>query len=191
MSSNSGLSVPEGQYPPFTTVTPNDHTAWILIPTAVGLTWFLFFGCLRVLVRLTFSYGFGLDDYTLHAATVLATIQSSIILGACSKGLGKAVDLVSPGAQDKVQMMYYTSNLFFILATGVSKISVVCFLHRISQINKHRLVFNIAIGLVGAWTIGSLLATALQCNLRHPWISVDEECPDIVSLTADNDLRRL
>jgi len=180
MGSKSGPTVPEGQYPPFAVVTPDDHAAWILIATALGLACFLFFGTIRAIVRSTLGHGFGIDDYMLYAATVLASIQSSIILGACSKGLGKAVDLVSPEAQDEVQKMYYTSNLFFIMAIGPCKISVVCFLHRISQMKQHRLVFNIAIGLIAAWTIGSLLATALQCNLRHPWISIDEECPGIV-----------
>lgn len=127
----------------------------------------------------------------LYVATVFATIQSSIILAACSKGLGKAVHLVSPEAQDEVQKMYYTSNLFFLMAIGFSKISVVCFLHRLSQILKHRLVFNIAMGLIVAWTVGSMLAIALQCDLRHPWISIDEECPGIVCLAPDNDIRRL
>lgn len=132
-----------------------------------------------------------MDDYVLYAATVLAIIQSSIVLGACSKGLGKAVDLVSPEAQDEVQKMYYTSNLFFLMAIGLSKISVVCFLYRISRVLKHRRVFNIAMALIVAWTIGSLLAIALQCDLRHPWISVDEECPGIVRLAPEIDVRRL
>jgi hypothetical protein len=191
MSSISSPTIPEGQYPPFAVVTPNDHAAWILVATALGLPCFLFFGGVRVIVRYTINHGFGMDDYMLYAATVLAIIQSSIILGACSQGLGKAVDLVSPEAQDKVQKMYYTSNLFFIMAIGLSKISVVCFLYRISRVKQHRLVFNIANGLIAAWTMGSLLAIALQCNLRHPWISVDEECSGIVSSAPGNDIQRL
>ena len=181
MSSQYGPTVPEGQYPPFAVVTPKDHAVWILIATSLGIACFLFFGGLRVLLRWTLGHGFGMDDYMLYAATILAIIQSSIILGACSKGLGKAVDLVSPGAQDEVQKMYYTSNLFFITAVGLSKISVMCFLRRISRVRHHRLVFNTTIGLITAWIIGSLLAVALQCNLQHPWISVHEACPGIVS----------
>jgi hypothetical protein len=184
MSSQTGFQVPPGQYPPFAVVTPNDHTAWILIVTALGIACFLFFGSMRALVRFSFGHGFGLDDYILYSATALAVIQSSIVLGACSKGLGKALRLVSPEAQVEVQRMYYASNILFILAIGLSKISVVCFLRRISRTNaKHKIAFNTAIALIAAWTFGSVLAIALQCNLGHPWITVNQKCPGIVSLS--------
>ncbi len=174
MSSQTEFHVPPGQYPPFAVVTPNDHTAWILIVTALGVACFLFFGSVRALVRFSFGHGFGLDDYILYSATALAIIQSSIVLGACSKGLGKALHLVSADDQVSVQKMYYTSNLFFILALGLSKISVVCFLRRISRTNAtHKLAFNAAIALTAAWTLGSFLAVALQCNFGHPWITVN------------------
>ena len=132
MSSKHRLVVPEGQYPPFSVVTPDDHTAWILIATALGLVYSLFFGAIRVLVRCTISRGFGLDDYTICVATILATVQSSMILGACSKGLGESVNLISAQAQEQVQQMYHTSNFFLIVALGLSKISAVYFLYRIS-----------------------------------------------------------
>ena len=181
MSSQAGIIVPEGQSAPFAVVTPDDHAAWILIATALGLAWYLFFAGIRFLVRATISHGFGADDYVLYAATALAIIQSSIILGACSKGLGKALDLVSIEAQIDVQKMYYTSALFFVVVIGLSKISLLCFLRRISPIKQHRIAFNILIALIGVWTFGSFLARAFQCNLRHPWLSVNEKCPRMVS----------
>lgn len=186
MSTQTGLIVPEGYSPPFATITPDDHTAWILIATALSLACYLFFGGIRVLVRVTISHGFDVDDYVLCAATVFAIIQSSLVLGACSKGLGKSVDLVSPEAQESVQKLYYTSNLFFFLVIGIAKISVICFLSRISRMRQHRLVFNIAMGLIAAWTFGSLLAMALQCNLGNSWIIVGQDCSGTVSSILSN-----
>jgi hypothetical protein len=139
-----------------------------LIATALGLACYLFFGGMRILVRVTISHGFDLDDYVLCAATILAIIQSSLVLGACSKGLGKSVDLVSQEAREDVQKIYYTSNLFFILVIGLSKISVICFLGRISRMKQHRIVFNVAMGIIAAWVFGSLFAMALQCDLQTP-----------------------
>lgn len=181
MSAQTGPIVPEGHSPPFATVTPDDHSAWILIATALGMACYLFFGGIRILVRVTISHGFALDDYVLCAATILAIIQSSLVLGACSKGLGKSLDLVSQEAQQEVQKIYYTSNLFYILIIGLSKISVICFLSRISRMKQHRIVFNVAMGLIAAWIFGSLLAVALQCNLQIPWIIVGEDCSGTVS----------
>jgi len=182
MSTKYGPVVPEGQYPPFAVVTPDDQSAWILIAAALGLVCSLFFGGLRFFVRLTIDREFGLDDFILGAATVLAVIQSSIILIACSKGLGKSIDLLSLGAQNEVQGMYYASNLFFIIILGLSKISVVAFLLRLSPYkHHHKLVFKSAIVVLVAWTAGSFIAVALQCSLEHAWLSVNEDCTGTVS----------
>lgn len=181
MSSSSDFLVPDGQYPPFAVVTDYDHAAWIIIPTALGFVCTLFFAGVRILVRRAISDGSALDDYLLYGATGLAMIQSSLVLGACSNGLGKALDLISPAELGGLQNMYYTSNLFFIMAIGLAKISVVRLLHRISRSEQHRLVFNIATGLIGAWIVASVFALALQCDLHHPWISVDQKCPGMVS----------
>lgn len=181
MNSTYGPVVPEGQYPPFAVVTPDDHEAWILIATALGLVCTLFFGSTRLLVRLTISRGFRWDDYTLGTATLLAIIQSAIILGACGKGLGKSVSLLSVEAESEVQEMYYTSNLLFTIALGLSKISVVCFLLRLSPAKQHKVVFMAAIGLMAAWTVASLFAIALQCNMSMAWVTINQECPGVVS----------
>jgi len=76
--------------------------------------------------------------------------------------------------------MYYASTLLFVVALGLSKTSVVFFLLRLSPVKHHRRVFNVAVVLVTAWTVGSTFAVALQCNLTHPWILVGERCPGAV-----------
>ena len=76
--------------------------------------------------------------------------------------------------------MYYASNLLFVAALGCSKLSVVFFLLRLTQVKHHRLVFNITAGIVAAWTVGSFFAIALECNLTKPWLIVDEQCPGAV-----------
>jgi hypothetical protein len=191
MSSPTGLVIPPGYSPPFATITPDDHAAWILIAAALGLACYLFFGIIRVVVRITISHGFALDDYVLGAATLLAVIESSLVLGACSKGLGKSAAILSSEAQEEVQKIYYTSSLFYILAIGLSKISVICFLSRISRMKQHRLVFNIAMGLITLWTIGSFLAMALQCNISAPWIIESQsDCSGTVSRVLFQPLKK-
>ena len=133
------------------------------------------------MVRTTLGNGIGFDDHLFFAATGFAIIQSGLVLGACSKGLGKSLHLVSPDAVPEVQKMYYASNLFFILVIGLCKISVVSFLHRISRMKQHRLIFDIAMGVLAVWTFGAFLSIALQCNLSHPWLTVNEKCPGVVT----------
>ena len=76
--------MPPGQHPPFAVVPPEDHDAYILIATAIGLACVLLFLGIRVFVRQTVSLGFGLDDTFLGAATLLAIIQSTLLFIACS-----------------------------------------------------------------------------------------------------------
>ncbi|EXJ56542.1 hypothetical protein A1O7_06886 [Cladophialophora yegresii CBS 114405] len=176
-TTGSGLVLPPGYSPPFYEVTDTDHTAWIIIATALCLCWLLLFAAIRVFIRCTITPGYGLDDVSVGIATVLAVIQSSLVLGACSDGLGRSVELISPEMLVEVQKSYYTSNIFFTLALGLSKMSVVFFLNRLTVVKTQKMVFHALTAFIATWTVGSTFAVALQCDLPHPWIIVDEKCP--------------
>jgi hypothetical protein len=76
--------------------------------------------------------------------------------------------------------MYYVSNLFFVVSLGLSKISVAFLILRLTPQKEHRQVFLVITSLIGAWTVASTFAVALQCNLSHPWILIQESCPRAV-----------
>lgn len=69
-SPSSGFSVPSGYSAPFAVVTDTDHSAWLIIATALGLSWTLLFAAIRIFIRRTIAPGVGLDDASLAAATV-------------------------------------------------------------------------------------------------------------------------
>ncbi|RMZ86651.1 hypothetical protein DV736_g6123, partial [Chaetothyriales sp. CBS 134916] len=171
------IVVPDGQRPPFAIVTNQDHGAWILIIAWLGLAYILLFGAIRVFVRLTINPIFGLDDVGLAASTATAIIQTGLILGACANGLGKSLDLLSASSQVQAQRMAYASTLFAYITLGLSKASVVLFLMRLSTSRRHYIAFRAATGVICAWTVASLFAMALQCELSHPWRSVGRACP--------------
>jgi hypothetical protein len=79
--------------------------------------------------------------------------------------------------------LYYASNIVFTLALGLSKMSVVFFLSRLTVVKAQKLVFLALTTFIATWTVGSTFAVALQCDLHHPWIIVDEKCPGAVSVT--------
>lgn len=130
---------------------------------------------------------------------ILASIQSAIILSACSYGLGKSIELLSDKNLVKVQQvmfcriphdtapplilpqMYYVSILFFVIALGLSKISVAFLLLHLTPQKEHHRVLHVIIALIAAWTVASTFAVALQCNLSHPWILVQETCQGAVT----------
>lgn len=66
--------VPPGFSPPFATVTDNDHTAWVIITTVLGLIYSLLFGLVRIFVSWTTGPGrLQADDVALAVSTVRET----------------------------------------------------------------------------------------------------------------------
>jgi hypothetical protein len=70
------MSVPQGQHPPYATITPDDHSAWVIISCALGLVLTILFAAIRVFVRTTINGELGIDDYLVAAGTVCFTIPS-------------------------------------------------------------------------------------------------------------------
>lgn len=135
-SSDDGFIIPPGYSPPFAIVTDSDHTAWILIATALGLACSLLFGGIRTFIRCTICPGVRWDDVLLASATVslhfsksvyfssftqhhvltrviqiLAIFESSIILDATSHGLGRSIELIPTHNHSKVQQVRYAIEL--------------------------------------------------------------------------------
>lgn len=87
--------VPEGYYPPFAVISDEDQGGWIIIATAIGMAMALLSTAIRIYVKIISRQQGGLDDVLLATGTVFAFIQQSVVLGGCSKGLGRAVSLLS------------------------------------------------------------------------------------------------
>ncbi len=83
-----------------------------------------------------------------------------------------------------LEQMYYTGELFFVIALGLSKISMSFFLLRLTMYKKHRQVYYVVAGLLGAWTVASLFAIAFKCNIDHPWIILNAKCSGEVILPS-------
>ncbi|KAK0778398.1 hypothetical protein LTR91_008380 [Friedmanniomyces endolithicus] len=95
--------VPPGQYPPFATVTEDDHGAGIIIAAAMGIAFTSSVLVVRVFIRKYVNVGWQLDDTTLAIATVLCWVQSSLVLAACADGLGRSLKLIPVELQGRVQ----------------------------------------------------------------------------------------
>ena len=75
MLASTSLHVPPGQYPPFAAVTETDHSAWIIIAAAFGLSMILLAGGIRVFIRLTISRGWGVDDTLFAVSNVSCNLE--------------------------------------------------------------------------------------------------------------------
>lgn len=171
-------AVPPGQYPPFATVTDEDHSAWIIIATALGVSFAFVALATRIFIRKFVNPAWALDDTVLGLATGIFFVQSSIILVACSDGLGTSVELVPLPMQLKIQKLYYASNFFYLYALDLSKLSSILFVRRLTfpGTSVRRFTTLLAI-LVLISTVVFTLAIGLQCELAQPWIILHQRCP--------------
>jgi hypothetical protein len=78
--------------------------------------------------------------------------------------------------------MYYTSNLLFVIALGLSKLSVGLLLFRLTSVRLHKVIFMGVMAFIVTWTIAATFTVALQCNLSQPWITIGESCTNSVRL---------
>lgn len=99
------FATPDGQYPPLAVITDDDHRAWIIIATALGLAIVLLFAAIRAFVRFTFSDGFGIDDAFIGASTSLTVVQSALILSATGQGLGQSLKIAPENKRDEVEQV--------------------------------------------------------------------------------------
>ena len=76
------------------TVTQTDHSAYIVIATAIGLAVLPVFGLIRYFIRRTVDIG--ADDILLLASSVVTIAQSGVILRASSSGLGQSTTELQP-----------------------------------------------------------------------------------------------
>lgn len=80
--------------------------------------------------------------------------------------------------------MYYGSNIFYILALDVSKVSIIMFVHRMTSrgtiLRRYCELLIVVLSISG---LAFVLATSLQCDLSQPWIFIGEECADWVGQT--------
>ncbi|OQV11217.1 hypothetical protein CLAIMM_15083 isoform 4 [Cladophialophora immunda] len=69
------------------------------------------------------------------------------------------------------------SNLLYLCALDLSKVSTILFLRRLMAPGSNmRWYCTILVGMVPATTVVFVLAVALQCDLSHPWVIVHQKC---------------
>ena len=72
--------------------------------------------------------------------------------------------------------VYYASELLYISSLCFSKLSIVVLFYNIVVLRTHRM-FALSFGVcIFMWSLASLAAVALQCNLPRPWEMMTLRC---------------
>ena len=79
--------------------------------------------------------------------------------------------------------LYYASNLLYLCAINLSKISIVLFLRRLTAHGtKVRRYTEILFAAISISMVAFLFSAGFQCGPRRPWAIADQECTDWVRL---------
>jgi hypothetical protein len=85
--------------------------------------------------------------------------------------------------------LYYASNVFFLVALDMSKLSNMLFFRRLTSPGSKLRLYNLAaITLLLVSTVVFLLATTLQCNIHSAWTILDAQCTNWVRDSRDDTL---
>jgi hypothetical protein len=90
---------------PIATVDENNHSAWILICNAFGLSVVLITLIIRLYIRGRVSPPFGTDDWVFAAATALSLTQIGVVFAQADAGYGRALRLLDHASEVRVQQV--------------------------------------------------------------------------------------
>ncbi|KAF2198696.1 hypothetical protein GQ43DRAFT_343134, partial [Delitschia confertaspora ATCC 74209] len=162
-------------------ITADDHGAllamatWFLTCTLVLCT------ATRLIVRFTTRHVPGIDDALVVVAAALSIGSAIAISLAVNNGLGRRLYLLGAFSLSQIQKEIYAATILYILAVGMSKISMSWFLARLAGEAVHKVAVVILSSVVVAWTIAVTFGFAFQCKLPRPWDVHGGKCISIMA----------
>jgi hypothetical protein len=105
MVSSSAAAQPTNLNAPIAIVDENNHSAWILICNAFGLSVVLITLIIRLYIRGRVSPPFGTDDWVFAAATALSLTQIGVVFAQADAGYGRALRLLDHASEVRVQQV--------------------------------------------------------------------------------------
>ncbi|GAB7356491.1 hypothetical protein MBLNU459_g7248t2 [Dothideomycetes sp. NU459] len=150
----------------FALATATDHSAYLWIVTLVSLTWSTFTWAFRLFARVGF---YGIDDYFVTAAQIVALGQCGAIIVALRHGLGITSEELDVSRHHAIGRAVMASQLLCLIVLALSKLSVLLLLRRIfSSAGDYVLLSNGLLGITVIWAISVLGAIGTECLPGSP-----------------------
>ncbi|KAK6382076.1 hypothetical protein LTS17_003961 [Exophiala oligosperma] len=116
-------------------------------------------------------------DSIITTAMLFAIGFTIAINNQVSHGLGSLRSTISSQDFEGFQKAGYAWNMLYIITIALGKLSTLSLLIALAP-NKsyHRIPMRVLVGFIGLWAVASLLASAFQCSLPHPYLITTETC---------------
>ncbi|KAJ4983425.1 CFEM domain-containing protein [Stagonosporopsis vannaccii] len=110
------------------------------------------------------------DDATMGLVVALAIPPAVFAFFLADNGLGRDMWTLKDYQITNVLHFFFAGEIFYVLALGISKISILCFYLRVFPHKSFRRIIYGVMGLAVAYTVAFFFATTLQCiPVSHAW----------------------
>lgn len=150
----------------FAEINSTDKAGVIWVASILSLLYSFSTLITRILIK---YHTLGLDDYAILSGTIVALAQYIAVFVSLNNGLGSSSLIQSEDVIKDLGTGVLVSEILFILAVTLTKLSVVLFIKRLLVVDIKRSLWatNIALGLTVVWTIASILAVSVGCDATN------------------------
>ncbi|KAK3071924.1 hypothetical protein LTR53_007770 [Teratosphaeriaceae sp. CCFEE 6253] len=150
----------------FSPVTATDHAGLVWVAAILSLMFSVLTLATRFQIK---ARTLGLDDWTLAAGTLVAVGQYIAIYVGLSDGVGTSTALLRQEHAQKLGRTLMATQILFLLAMTLCKLSVVLFMRRLftREFKMAWLACHIALILTVVWGVGSILTVSVGCGPSH------------------------
>ncbi|GKU05870.1 integral membrane protein [Fusarium langsethiae] len=163
--------------PPFYPLTESNHAALVVV-TAIIFFIYAILGIIgKLIIRLNIT---SMKDFDigLLVAAILYFIQTSCVVAACNHGLGEHRDTISEENFIHFSRLIYASRILAILVHATTKIALSLLIRQINSQGALHLANMILGGVVIAWAVSGVFASAFACPMPKPWFADNNtQCP--------------
>ncbi|KAL3247357.1 hypothetical protein ABHI18_012429 [Aspergillus niger] len=161
-----------------------DHVDEIAIATIYLMVMMILAVLIRLAFRLHMLRSLEWDDGTISLALIFAVAQCAVILVGTEHGLGKRKLSLNDREVHTIEKALYSSNILYVLALSLAKISVLLLLNKLSVNRWHKKISFWTSVLVGIWTVPVVFTLAFQCGVPEPLDASNGHCIDIFAFWA-------
>ncbi|PVH83110.1 hypothetical protein DL98DRAFT_413706 [Cadophora sp. DSE1049] len=135
----------------------------------------------RVISKYTIVRRATVDDGLILATMVFAALHTIMLSSMVANGLGTPQSKVSDNEIVNIEKFGYTSQLLYIPALALGKLSTVVYLRALSPVVRFAIVNQAIEAFVAVWALASEFAIAFQCALPTPWAIITSKCFNTVA----------
>lgn len=147
----------------FAEITSTDRAGVVWVAAILSLLYSTSTLVARFLIKF---HSLGFDDWAILAATIVALGQYIAVFVPLHGGLGISSSVLAQDAGESLGSAMMASQILFILALALTKLSVVLFVKRLltQNLRKAWWAANITMGLTVVWGIASVFAISVGCS---------------------------